>query len=216
MCFMIFQVSGALCIRVGEIQKGHSMLRTTTVKRELFIAMVGCVLMAGMVVDQAMAGKRNRGGGGQPAPQPVLTEAEAADLLFMREEEKLAHDVYVVLYQTWGLTVFDNISASEQKHTDAVLRLINSYGLEDPAKGFGEFTDLGLQQLFIDLVAQGTQTKLAALEVGVAIEEKDIDDIVEASNRTDQADIIKVYGNLLAGSHNHLAAFLRNIEAITD
>ena len=40
----------------------------------------------------------------------TVSPAEAASLQFMREEEKLAHDVYVTLYEQWGLRVFNNIS----------------------------------------------------------------------------------------------------------
>ena len=47
------------------------------------------------------------------------------------------------------------------------------------------------------------------------IEEVDIEDIVLAMDRTDKADILSVYGSLVAGSENHLNAFVQNIEAIT-
>ncbi|MDP2030099.1 MAG: DUF2202 domain-containing protein [Thiobacillus sp.] len=49
------------------------------------------------------------------------------DLLFMREEEKLARDVYLTLYETWGLAVFSNIASSEQSHMDALLKLLRTY-----------------------------------------------------------------------------------------
>ena len=41
-----------------------------------------------------------------------LTESEIASLLKMKEEEKLARDVYSVLAQKWGSLVFTNISKS--------------------------------------------------------------------------------------------------------
>ncbi|MGI9258025.1 MAG: DUF2202 domain-containing protein, partial [Gammaproteobacteria bacterium] len=44
----------------------------------------------------------------------VLSVAEEAGILFMREEEKLARDVYLALGEQWGMNVFDNISSSEQ------------------------------------------------------------------------------------------------------
>jgi len=37
-------------------------------------------------------------------------------LRFMREEEKLARDVYLKLFDTWKLTVFSRIARSEQRH----------------------------------------------------------------------------------------------------
>jgi hypothetical protein len=175
--------------------------------------MVMGIMIAGLMIEPATAGKGNgKGGGGGSIP--VLTPAEIDDLMFMREEEKLAHDVYVALYAEWGSPVFYNISLSEQKHTDAVLGLIVNYGLEDPASPeIGVFNNPHLQELYDLLIEMGMAGELDALEVGVLIEVTDIEDIVECMERTDRADILTVYGNLLAGSENHLAAFLRNIDA---
>lgn len=147
----------------------------------------------------------------------TLSEDEAAGLLFMREEEKLAHDVYTTLYATWQLPVFQNIARSEQTHSDAVLGLLTRYGLDDPTIGLGEgeFADPTLQSLYDQLVAQGNASLEAALRVGAAIEEIDILDLEERLAQTDEADIIRVYNNLLAGSHNHLRAFVRTLEKRT-
>ena len=40
------------------------------------------------------------------ASTSILNANEIADLQFMREEEKLAHDVYLALYQKWNLQAF--------------------------------------------------------------------------------------------------------------
>ena len=56
-------------------------------------------------------------------PAEPLNQAELASLAFMREEEKLARDVYTNLYAKWGVSIFNNISKSEQTHMDAVLLL---------------------------------------------------------------------------------------------
>ena len=97
-----------------------------------------------------------------------LTQAEVDGLVFMREEEKLAHDVYVALYEQWDTAIFDNISQSETTHTNAVADLLNSYGIDDPAAGndAGEFTDPALQAAYDQLVARGAGSLVAALEVG--------------------------------------------------
>ena len=58
-----------------------------------------------------------------------LTTADVDSLLYMREEEKLAHDVYVTLYELWGAPLFSNIANSEQNHTEMVLALLYQYGL---------------------------------------------------------------------------------------
>jgi len=150
------------------------------------------------------------------APATISTE-EAADLQFMREEEKLAHDVYVTLYETWGLRVFDNISRSEQQHTDAVAYLLDRYDISDPVTGndLGEFSDAKLQALYDQLVAQGSKSVADALKVGAAIEEIDILDLQERLAETDNAAIERVYESLLSGSENHLRAFVSNLKART-
>jgi hypothetical protein len=144
-----------------------------------------------------------------------LSEQEIDGLMYMREEEKLAHDVYVVLYDVWGQRVFDNISNSEQTHTEAVLELINRYALTDPAAGneIGVFTDTTLQSLNDTLVASGSSSLIDALMVGAAIEEIDMIDINRYIDQVeDNDDIVLVYENLLKGSRNHLRAFVSNLE----
>lgn len=182
--------------------------------RTTLLALIVGGMVAGWMINPVVAAKgKGKGGGG--GSTPVLTQAEIDDLKFMREEEKLAHDVYVTLFAEWGTTVFDNISESEQRHTDAVLGLLNKYGIEDPALDFGYFADPDLQELFNLLVAEGLKGELEALMVGALIEEVDMEDIVHAMDRTDKADILNVYGNLLAGSENHLESFVKNVEAMT-
>ena len=186
-------------------------------RRKTLLALVVCGAVTGWMLQPAMAGRGKGGkkGGRKSAPVPVLTEAETHDLLFMREEEKLARDVYITLYAEWNVRVFDNISQSEQRHMDKILGLLDKYGLEDPILGFGKFADKELQKLFDGLVALGLESKQDALMVGALIEEVDIEDIVEAMARTENPALLAVYGRLLAGSKNHLNAFVRNIEAAT-
>ena len=144
-----------------------------------------------------------------------LTEQEIDGLMYMREEEKLAHDVYSVLYDTWGQGVFENISNSEQTHTDAIVELLNRYDLHDPAEGndIGVFTDATLQSLNDMLVANGSTSLIDALMVGAAIEEIDMIDINHYIDQVEENDdILLVYENLLKGSRNHLRSFVSNLE----
>lgn len=142
-------------------------------------------------------------------PVEPLTLQEEESLLFMREEEKLARDVYLYLYDIWGDQIFLNISASEQQHTDAVLGLIEKYNLPDPDadKAEGEFDNLDLQGLYDLLTAQGAASLIDALIVGATIEDLDINDLNSQLLFIDNADIILVYESLLKGSRNHLRAF---------
>lgn len=138
-----------------------------------------------------------------------LSAEEIAAMRYMREEEKLAHDVYVTIFGLWPVGVFDNIAASETQHTEAILGLLTKYGLDDPAAGkaVGEFEDPKLQALYDQLIAMGRAGEIEALRVGALIEETDIRDINAKLAITDNADIVQVYGNLLCGSTNHLRAF---------
>ncbi len=149
-----------------------------------------------------------------PIQTGVLTEDEAQALLFMREEEKLARDTYLALYEMWQLPIFQNIAASEQTHTDAVKTLIERYGLVDPMVNdeAGVFVNQDLQNLYDTLVAQGSQSVADALKVGGAIEEIDILDLEVRIAQTEKTDIILVYENLLKGSRNHLRAFVTNLQ----
>jgi len=145
----------------------------------------------------------------------TLSPDEIAGLYFMREEEKLAHDVYLALYARWGTPVFDQIATSEADHTAAVLNLLNRYALPDPAAalGPGVFQDALLQGLYDGLMAQGAMSEIEALKVGALIEETDIRDIRERVLQTDEAAIRDVYDHLLCGSRNHLRAFDRQLRS---
>jgi hypothetical protein len=155
------------------------------------------------------------------SPHPVissmpiedLSDDEVADLLYMREEEKLARDVYLTLYDKWGQQIFSNIAGSEQTHTDSVRYLIERYNLEDPVKDetVGVFTNQDLQKLYDDLVADGSESLEDALFVGATIEDLDIFDLQDAMLTTDNLDIREVYENLMRGSRNHMRAFSRQL-----
>lgn len=148
-------------------------------------------------------------------PLGVLSALEQAGLLFMREEEKLARDVYLALGNQWGLDIFTNISASEQTHTDAVLALLNRYGVTDPVASNpeGVFVDPVLQGLYDTLAARGSLSLIDALIVGAEIEEIDILDLdSRLQDVVDNSDIELVYDNLKKGSRNHLRAFVRSLD----
>jgi hypothetical protein len=140
----------------------------------------------------------------------ALTNGEAEAILFMKQEEKLARDVYLTLHHKWGSAIFANIAASEQQHMNAIDGLIARYRLKDntPAN-VGDFTYEELQTLYADLVEKGSESLTDALEVGVLIEETDIEDLRAALQGVREKPIKNVFGNLLNGSLNHLAAFLK-------
>jgi hypothetical protein len=146
-------------------------------------------------------------------PATELSTAEAGALVFMREEEKLARDVYQLLYAQWRQEVFNNIAASEQQHMDAVALLLTRYNLPDPAanSATGVFADPALQQMFNTLMSQGQTSLVAALTVGAIIEDLDIQDLQLRIAATDNADIALVFNALMKGSRNHMRAFISQL-----
>lgn len=158
------------------------------------------------------AATRGGGAGEGPVKASALAPNEAATLTFIREEEKMARDVYLAMDAAWGLPVFAQIAASEQEHMDAIKRMLDKYGLPDPALGVGVFADPLIQGLYNQLIASGMTSEYSALMAGAYIEEYDVLDLLLAIQETDKPDLQQVYGNLEAGSENHLRAFVAQIE----
>lgn len=146
-------------------------------------------------------------------PKQDISKQEEDDLKFMREEEKLACDFYVTMFDKWGLRPFENISRSEQKHMDAIKNMLDRYFIDDPVKNSdkGVFEDASLKSLYLALLEQGNKSDIEALKAAAEIEEVDIQDLRDAINSTDNEDLKFVYGNLLRASENHLRAFTRNL-----
>jgi hypothetical protein len=149
------------------------------------------------------------------ATASTLDESDADGIGFMREEEKLARDVYLTLADMWDLRIFANIAEAEQTHMDAVLGLIDTYAPQDPVGNneIGVFVDPSLQQMYDDPVASESESVESALKVGALIEEVDIEDLVIYLDAEVPTDAAAVYQRLLSGSENHLRAFVSQIES---
>ncbi len=118
-------------------------------------------------------GNQNQSSNISTLPVESLNADEQASLLYIREEEKLAYDVYIKLNTQWGgsTQTFGNISNSEAKHQDAVHELLVRYNLPDAAAGLpaGVFNNTKLQNLYTQLVNTGAASLVDALKVGAAI-----------------------------------------------
>lgn len=149
-------------------------------------------------------------------PKEPLNISELSGLVFMREEEKLARDVYITLFNKWGVNIFTNISSSEKTHMDAVLILLNKYSIADPVgfNGLGVFSNVTLQYLYSQLVVQGSVSIVQAYKVGATIEDLDIFDLKNALLDNDNQDIKLVYEMLTKGSRNHMRSFYKNIISV--
>ena len=140
-----------------------------------------------------------------------LSNQEKLDLIFLREEEKLARDVYLYAYGKYNRNIFSNISSSEQNHTSSVLGILNMYELADPVtnNNVGVFTNRDLQSLYNDLIAKSESSLASALEVGATIEDLDINDIKTFRSHTTNEDFLNLYDKLTCGSRNHLRSFVK-------
>ena len=144
-----------------------------------------------------------------------LTDSELASLLKMKEEEKLARDVYTVLAQKWGSQIFTNISAAENNHLNAIVLLLTNYGSTETAVGeAGVFADAAVQKLYNDLLAKASASLEEAYKTGTLIEEMDIRDLTEELSTTNNENVTLVFENLLKGSRNHLRAFYRQLKTL--
>ena len=195
------------------------MMRKQTLASVSSLALIAAILL--LPVDSDARGRKHGNGGGNGGGQAGLSTIVASmpmqDLSFeeelglskMLEEEKLARDVYQVLYEKWNDRTFSQIARSEQKHMDAVQALFDKYSLVNPISdpGAGVFTDQKLQELYHSLVAKGEQSLVDAYQVGATIEDLDIKDLYDLLEQTDNSDIQMVYQNLVKGSRNHLRSF---------
>lgn len=180
------------------------------IRRFAIIALIALMLLpaGALAAGGSQVGLGAGTGAGSTVTVTPLSTDEVHWLQYMREEEKLARDVYIALYAKWKMPIFSNIAVSEQKHMDAVKSLLDRYTIADPAvPQRGVFTNAKIQALYDTLMEMGLLSKKDALQVGVIIEETDIDDLTSALALTSHTDITRIYTNLREGSYGHLSAF---------
>ncbi len=146
--------------------------------------------------------------------RPSITDEEKQSLIYMREEEKLARDVYLKMLEKYNARVFSNISDAEQRHMSFVKDLLDTFKLDDPVKTNenGIFTNTVLSSVYNRLIEQGNLSLIDALKAGAEIEELDISDLNKELKRVTNDQIVKTYNYLKQGSENHLRAFVRNLD----
>lgn len=177
---------------------------TTWIARGLAIAVIGGGAALGSALP-SLAGTTT----GAVVVTATADDVVASHLVFNREEERMARDLYQLFSDTYGVRVFANIATSEQQHFDAVGALLTTYGVADPSAGLapGTYADPTIQALYDELSAQGLTSVAEAYQVGIAVEQRDIADLEETLGAVDQTDVQLVLTRLMNASENHLAAF---------
>ena len=206
---------------------------------KLPLAVVLSLTIPAFVATDAIA-KGGNNSGNNSTDSSTLDDYEASHLTFMREEEKLARDVYLTFAGMWpDQPLFYNIATkSEQTHTDTMRDKLAQYGVEDPnpdtnnlPDSLGAFSDTEWGRYFDvkfrELTAKGGNSELDALYAGAFIEELDMHDIAECPevmtaagypdpcglNYTEELGLINAYSFLIDGSEGHLRAYVGQIEA---
>ncbi len=143
----------------------------------------------------------------------TLSEKEKSTMLMLAQEEKLSHDTYYRLNETWKRQVFDHIIQSESQHMEVLHSLETAYGINDPSMKDkqGVFADKFFQHLYDSLIQEGNKSQVAALQAAAYIEDHDIYDLNAAISQTKESNLLTIYGNLRDASENHLRAYMRNL-----
>jgi hypothetical protein len=148
----------------------------------------------------------------------TISETEKSGILLMREEEKMARDVYQTLNEKWDQMPFVHISESEISHMARMKSLIDKYQLKDPVEKNGDkrgvFENPQLSKLYNELTISGKTSLEAAFRAGAKVEEVDIRDLKEAMANSSNDEIKSTYTDLIRASENHLRAFVRNLKRL--
>ena len=190
-------------------------------KKYVLASLTGLALLCVPLPAQKGPGKGGNGGHAKlmayiaSLPKEAVSATEKKLLLHMREEEKLARDVYTVLFQVTKVQAFGNIMKAEQEHMDLVKLMLDRYGIPDPLTSdkVGDFPSATFGSLFQTLALFGINSNVHAELVGAFIEDLDIYDLDQAIKSTDNRDINTVWQNLVRGSRNHMRAFYGLLEA---
>ena len=155
-----------------------------------------------------------------------LTDEQKYAIAYMWNDEKMAHDLYLALYNKFpNQNVLYNIATkAESTHELTVENLAQAYDINitnyqngygehysqnDLDKyGAGEFFIPAVQQTYDTLYNQGSKSEIDALKVGCMVEVVDVDDLNKYLDVVkDKPDIVNAFENLRSGSYNHYWAF---------
>ncbi len=170
-----------------------------------------------------------------------LTQELKDSLAYMGNEERLAYDVYMNLYnyfkKNYNIKIrqlYNIAQRSERRHIAIVKDLVKRYNLK-----VSDFTNVAedivssnnmsaenmpsgvydipkIQELYDTLYAMGKESQEDALKVGCMVEVTDINDLNEYINKAEESnaqDVKAAFEFLRRGSYNHYWAFDRGLKS---
>jgi len=154
-----------------------------------------------------------RAGGVASASLPgSLTPREKDGLIFIWEEEKAARDIYSSLHEKNNLTIFLDLTRSEESHMDQAKAVIEKYDLSLPKDVPEAFGNQTLQDIHDRLLAEGLESDEQALKAAAEFEEISIMDLEAELAAAENEDIRTMYQGLLAGSRKHLRSYVADLK----
>jgi hypothetical protein len=183
-------------------------------------------MLSGFILSGCMANNGNRYTSQQQSilqnnnsysNQPSSTGIKKS-LAYMYDEERLAQEVYLAIYEKQPLQQLSKIaSKAEGRHIEEVKRLAQHYGVPTPYQQAGRYATSHIQSLYNKLYAKGIRSKKDALEVGCIVEVVDVDDLnnyISEAERFNAKDVVQSYNFLRKGSYNHYWSFDRGLKQI--
>ena len=177
-------------------------------------------IVSALLATAVLSGCMANNNGYNTTPPSTLNNSNQIknSLAYMYEEERLAKEVYLAIYEKQPVQQLSKIaSRAEVRHIDAVKKLANRYNVATPYQQAGSYKTPSIQRLYNELYAKGIRSKKDALEVGCMVEVVDINDLNNYINEAQQAnaqDVLQTYDFLQKGSYNHYWAFDRGLKQI--
>jgi hypothetical protein len=160
-------------------------------------------------------------------PMSTLNNDTKYTIAYMWNEEKLAKDIYLALYNIYpnAQQLYNIATNSETQHEAMVQDLVQKYDLnitniidyeqyyseaELAALAPGEYALDAIQSLYNTLYEKGVQTEVDALQVGCMVEVTDVNDLnhdIEVAQASGATDVVAVFESLRKGSYNHYWSF---------
>lgn len=144
-----------------------------------------------------------------------LTADEIEFLFAMREDEKVAIDLYTAFATQYPTaTQFSRIAAAEATHIAVAETVLGYYEVTYPALGAaGVFADAERQAQYQELLAKAT-TLQAAFEAMATLEEENIAAYKAVEANITNANLKLIVSNMIKASSNHLKAAVRQLTAL--